>query len=504
MSKFARHATLAPPSMPQSTIGTTLTHEGARAFTPDERTALFTLAVTNMVGESTFYESAGKRDKRYVDLLAKVAASDPEWLAGFLPWLRNDANMRTAAVVGAVEFARNGGGRSAFGCLARADEPAEALAYHLAAYGKALPAAVKRGIADAATHLYTERAAVRYDSARSDVRMADVLDLTHPKPKADWQSTLFRYLLDRRHNRADAVAPAKIAEVIEWESIPEAARRDWIRSHSLPDLVSWERLSGWLPGGMDAEAWEAVIPQMGYMALLRNLRNFEDAGVSPSVLDTVAATIADPAEVHASRQFPYRFLSAWKFSETMRFGPALEAATDAACDNVPVLPGRSLVLVDVSGSMTWSTVSARSKVRPSEAAALFGAVLARRAEQIDLIAFGTTSKSVKPQRSVLRLASEFARVSHECGGGTNMLPAVARWFAGHDRIIVLTDMQAHPSGSGWPVGVPTYVWDLQGYDRSIVDLNEPGKYLFGGFSDAAFRVIGLLESTNRGTWPWQC
>jgi hypothetical protein len=504
MSKFARTTTKPRPTTPQSSVARTFTHEGAHAFVSDDRTALFTLAATNMVGEATFYESPSDRDARFRELIAKVAVSDPEWLSKFLPWLRDEGNMRTASVVGAVEFARNGGGRKVIAdSLLRGDEPAEALAYWIGTYGKTIPAAVKRGIADAAVKLYTERSVLRYDSARNAVRMGDVIRLTHPKPKDDAQSALFTYLVDKRRGRDDARIGGLdgIAAVTEFESIPEDQRRTWIASNDLPGLVSWERLSGWLPGGMDAEAWESAIPNMGYMALLRNLRNFEDAGVSAPVLASVAAKIADPDEVARSRQFPFRFMSAWSANDSMTFGPALEAAMNAACSNVPEFKGRTLVLVDTSGSMTWSTVSARSKVTPAAAAALFGAVISRRAENADVIAFATTSCPVKPQRSVLRMAEEFGRAN--VGGGTDLLPALARWYAGHDRIIVLTDMQMRPSGAVWPDGVPSYVWDLAGYNRSAVNLNDPNKHLFGGFSDSAFKVIGLLETVGRGTWPWE-
>jgi hypothetical protein len=88
-------------------------------------------------------------------------------------------------VVGAVEAARNGLGRQILGSvLLRADEPAEALGYHFAVHGKRLPAAVKRGIADAATKLYTERAAVKYAARGAGVQPGDVIDLTHPRPAA--------------------------------------------------------------------------------------------------------------------------------------------------------------------------------------------------------------------------------------------------------------------------------------------------------------------------------
>ena len=89
--------------------------------------------------------------------------------------------------------------------LQRGDEPAEMLGYWLNRHGRQLKMAVKRGIADGAIRLYTERNALRYDGNSRGVRMADVIELTHPKPRDAKQSALFRWLLDHRHHN-DAVA----------------------------------------------------------------------------------------------------------------------------------------------------------------------------------------------------------------------------------------------------------------------------------------------------------
>ena len=92
--------------------------------------------------------------------------------------------------------------------------------------------------------------------------------------------------------------------------------------------VAWEWLSGWLNGPMDAKAWQAVIPSMGYMALLRNLRNFDDAGVSKQTQEAIAKLI-DPAEVTRSPAACRcaSFAAAWKNVATLRTGgPALERA----------------------------------------------------------------------------------------------------------------------------------------------------------------------------------
>ncbi|MEN3540995.1 hypothetical protein AAH991_38180 [Microbispora sp. ZYX-F-249] len=169
--------------------------------------------------------------------------------------------------------------------LQRADEPGEALAYWTSRYGRAVPKPVKRGIADAVRRLYTERSPVKYDSGARGFRFGDVVELVHPTPADDrraWQGDLFAHALDRRHNR-DKPIPASLRTLRERAALlvlPAEERRTALPT---PERLAaagmtWEALSGWLRGPMDAQAWSAVIPSMGYMALLSNLRNFELPG----------------------------------------------------------------------------------------------------------------------------------------------------------------------------------------------------------------------------------
>jgi hypothetical protein len=120
------------------------------------------------------------------------------WLQGFLPWLRDGGNVRTAPVILAAEAVKarlaaglDGGNRQLVGSvLRRPDEPGEMLAYWTSRYGRAVPKPVKRGVADAVTRLYDERAFLRYDSAGRGFRFGDVIDLVHPSPaaaKTAWQ-----------------------------------------------------------------------------------------------------------------------------------------------------------------------------------------------------------------------------------------------------------------------------------------------------------------------------
>src|SRR4030095_2227412 len=130
---------------------TLTTHEGAPGFRRDPNGGLFLLGVSNMVGEDTFYEKAGDRDRRFADLVAQVAVADLDWTRAFLAWLRSEANMRSASVVGALEAARAlvaagvpGSRAIVASVLQRADEPGEALAYWISRHGRAVPKPVKR------------------------------------------------------------------------------------------------------------------------------------------------------------------------------------------------------------------------------------------------------------------------------------------------------------------------------------------------------------------------
>ena len=340
----------------------THTAEGGEGFTRTPKDELFTLGLANMVGIDTFYEKGTVRDKRFVELIAAVTKADPDWARAFIGWLRSVGNMRSAPVVAAAEYIRAGGpvGRSLVReILQRPDEPGELLGYWLNHYGRALPKPLKRGVADALPRLYNERNVLRYDGADHAIRFGDVVEMVHPSPRGgsgsdiSARSALYKHLIDRRHGRAkddELPMPGTLATDDRLQHIATDERRAHL-AEAVACGWSWERLSGWLPGGMDAEAWMAIEPNMNLMALVRNLRNFDQADVSDAFVAKVTSRFLDPEEVRKSRQFPLRFLTAWKATTSVRWGLALEGALKASLSNVPRLGGRTLILVDVSPSM---------------------------------------------------------------------------------------------------------------------------------------------------------
>jgi len=514
MVKFARRKMRPNLSAPVRTLAGkwTRTYEGAPAFGRDAKSDLFLLAITNMVAEQVFYEKGEGRDDRFVRLIHQVTADDPDWVRRFVPWLRNVAQMRSAAVVVAAEYVAAGGpnGREVIAsAVARADEPAEVLAYWSTEHGRPFPQPVKRGVADAVRARYNEYAALKYDGLSRGWRMGDVIEMTHPKPGGEWQSDLFRYLLDRRHHPDSATVPATLPMVAgraALQAVPAEERRGLLRERGNALLdesgATWEWLAGWLPGGMDAEAWETAIPSMGYMALLRNLRNFDEAGVSSKVAHRVRETLADPERVTASRQFPFRFWSAYKHAPSLRWARALEQALEYSVRNIPVLPGRTLVLTDTSASMT-QPVSNRSAVRHLEIAALFAAAVAKQADQVELVSFATGWERIRfrSSQSMLRTVEQVERRVGRVGHGTYLGHAIAETFRGQERVVVFSDMQTHdqmpPLG-----GTSVFVFNTGGYGATPFAVGRKGHYEIGGFLDATFQLMALLEEGRRAGWPF--
>ncbi|MFJ3782116.1 TROVE domain-containing protein [Streptomyces sp. NPDC090093] len=529
------------------------THEGGPAFAREPREELFLLAVGNFVSQRTFYESGEERDERYVRLVGELAVEDPVWTAGLLRWLRAEGNVRSASLVGAAAYVRArlragategpgtaegsgategpeapGGSGEPGGpgkptapsnrsvidsVLQRADEPGELLAHWTSTYGRNVPQPVKRGVADAVRRLYSSRSLLKYDTPSREFRFGDVLNLTHatPDPDKPWQGALFQYALDRRHHPERALPPASdrlLTAHRELMELPAGERRAVVTGPGGAERLAaagmtWEALAGWLHGPLDAPVWEAVIPLMGPMALLRNLRNFDGAGVSDGTAAGVAARLADPAEVARSRQFPFRYLAAHRHAPSERWAAALEEALGHSLANVPALPGRTLILVDRSDSMFWDTVSERSKLTRADAAAVFGAALALRAEGADLVEFGWNSREVPFTRGepVLGILDRFHRL-----GGTYTGKAVRTHYRGHDRVLIVTDEQTAYHEPGDPAGavpaeVPVYTWNLAGY-RPAHGPAGPHRHTFGGLTDAAFRMVGLIEAGRDGAWPW--
>lgn len=517
-----------------------ITHGGGNGYARTEKAELFLSAVSAMAGENSYYESGSERDSRMRALIAKVAVEDGDWILRFVPWLRNTANIRSMSVMIACEavaarlaafkldedvaihdsFNERSVNRQLIDlACSRADEPGEIVAYWGQRFGRRLPKPVKRGLADAAERLYTEYSFAKYDSDSKGVRFADVLALSHAKgdDAKPWQDKLFGHIIADRYGRSEEIP--ETLNMLRYRrallSIPVAQRRKTLLA--CPDGgkemlagagMTWESLSGWLQGPLDKAIWEAVIPNMGFMAKLRNLRNFDQAGVSDEVAQEVADFLSDPEQVAKSRQLPMRFLSAYRAAAPSdRWNLALRKALDLSLQNVPELRGRTLIMVDTSGSMD-DTFSKDGTLKRWDAAALFGMALAHRCYEADVVSFSnrTMTFGALKGESLLSALERWKRTGFFQGGGTYTYQSLKQSYAQHDRVVILTDEQAFYSNVGYGdiVGpkAMVYTYNLAGYERGHGPSGTGNYHTFGGLSDACFAQIPLLEAGRDADWPF--
>lgn len=566
------------------------THAGGTGYQRSDLTQLFLLLTTSFYGEDTYYETANQQVDRLRELVSRVAVNDEgwTWLKGFLPWLRTEANIRTGAIALALEAVKarldadsrtmpqlswNGDGRRQLvaAVLQRADEPGEALAYWLGRFGKPVPMPVKRGLADAANRLYSERGYLRYDSENRGVRFADVIELCRPNgaPQADFydhlppdlseaefdarvrrfkeqRGRLFKWVITERHGRADAEPPAELRSVrARWELnhlsperrhelASEALRGDLTDAEPGAQAVNsamagqWEWVQSSLgdTAGVAAgkavsklDRWRLVLPKMGYMALLRNLRNLDQDGLPDAEARAVMDRLTDPAEVNKSRQLPFRFYSAYAELAGLRWGHALETALNHSLVNVPELSGRTLILIDTSDSMR-NKLSGKTTMNRVKAAALFAFALALKQDgRVDVYGFADGQFKVDGIRtgsSILRSLEVFERSVGRVGHGTRIEDAVrAQFKAGqHDRVVIFTDMQTFTTGgydfynrgnvaAAVPAEVPVFGFNLAGYEKSAMPVGTGNRHELGGLTDHTFGLIKQLEAAQTGRWPWE-
>ena len=497
----------------------TINHQGGVGFLRDEKTELFLTAVSSL-NEDTFYESAKDRRGRIAELI-KSTSVDTEWTLGLITWLRKEAGLRTIpsiiaahAVNHRLENKITGSNRQIISAaLGRMDENAEILAYWLETFGRTIPSAVKRGVADSFLRGLNQGSYLKWrgKAGRGAVSLVDVINLTHPKPSTEEQASLLKLIVDEAYGNKtnpqgldiiqnrDAILSLDKDKLVKVLSGPGAATV--IEEASLTHEV----IAGAI-GKIPAKVWENLVPHMGYKALRMNLRRIHEAGVSDDTIDAISARLKDAEVIRKSNPMPIEFLAAYR-NAPLDFAPAIQRAANYSLENVPSLKGRTLILVDTSGSMC-DFLSERGSITRLEAARVFGAALAIRAEDPTLVTFGSDSHEIKVKgKDLLRVAESITDLS----SGTDTHGAIDKHFKDHDRVIVITDEQ--PGFSYWssrrgdvfdniPENVPTFTWNLAGYRTGHSEI-KVNRYTFGGLTDKGFQMIPLLEAGLNQGWPWE-
>lgn len=415
------------------------TNEGAKASHISPLESLGRSVLACMLWEGEFYENGESIGSRIHQTARRCKAED---VAALAIEARTKYRIRHAALWLAVHLAHTSRGRlvgdTIAGVIQRADELAEFVALYWRDGKQPLSTQTKRGLALAFPR-FDEYQLAKYNRPGA-VQLRDVLKLVHPKPKDDAQAAMWRRLIEN--------------------------------SLAAPD--TWEvRL---LRGEDKREAFERLLEdgRLPYMALLRNLRNIKESGVPKSLV--ARALIRGAAN---SRALPFRFVAA------ARAVPGWEDIIDPAMQKSlsiqEQLPGRTVVLVDVSASMFNARLSSKSDLDRIDAGSALAVLLAGICEDCAIYTFSYQLVEVANRRG---LGLIDAIKQSQGNGGTYLGGAVQalRDHERYDRLVVFTDEQSHdpvgpPGGRGYMVNVASYdrgvaygAWThISGFSEAVVD-----------------------------------
>ena len=321
-----------------------LNYEGAKAYAMAPELELYSAVVTASLSDS-FYEKQDERVDRIAKLIGKVS---PEFVASLAVYARTEMHLRSIPLLLLVELAKIHNGddlvaRAVEKTVLRADEIMELLMCYqwrnpsndarkkLAKLSRQL----QNGL-QCAFNRFDEYQFAKYDRDNLEVKLRDALFLVHPKAKDEQQQALFDKIVNRQ-----------LEIPYTWETELSALGQQKFESDEARAMAF-------------AMKWQELIEsgKLGYMALMRNLRNILQSDVPINAVQRVCNRLSDAGQVAKSKQLPFRYLSAYREIErinsthTTALMNALEAAVKCSAGNIEGFDESTRVLLasDVSGS----------------------------------------------------------------------------------------------------------------------------------------------------------
>jgi hypothetical protein len=232
--------------------------------------------------------------------------------------------------------------------------------------------------------------------------------------------------------------------------------------------LTWENVVSHL--GSSKAVWELCLPIMGEMALTRNLRNFEQAGIAASAWDVIYERLL---AIEDTVQLPIRFFAAEREVSSTEAKTLLGKLLDRAVEKVADLAGVTMVLADNSDSAVGCAISGKSKLRVSDCGNMLEAILAKKlgrraiigvfGDSMIWVPFAPTDSCLSIKNRIDSIAQKEERSKYEAlaipqfqtgqgvGGGTE----TGLWFALDDltkrkvhvdRIVFLSDLCCYTQG----------------------------------------------------------
>lgn len=491
----------------KSVTPTVTNHQGGTGYALDAKTELISILATGL--DNKFYEKLGERETRLANVIADVASKDKLFAAKALVYARTIMGQRTATHFGAVQLAKHLAGdnlgtrffskrarkANAGGIIFRLDDMLEiAACYKAVNPGKPLSNAIKKGF-KTALEAADEYELAKYQSKNKDISLVDIVNLVHPKP-SEKMIPVFAKLMKGELKQFNTV------EDKNTKAGQEIAAK--VKSGEITKEQAQVELN---EAKEDNYAELIATRKIGYLALLRNLRNILKTGANAELVKGACELLTDAKLVNQSLVFPHQIdlalevmLGEFGASGARPFIEALSKAYELSIPNLRELftNGRTAVVFDSSGSMSSRIALAGGRKGGSEdaiaKAALIAATLAKGIGA-DVYHFADYCEAISynPMDSINTIKKRFLSKQGSVGYGTAFGDIATKLGNKYDRVFVISDMQGADYMDRTALkGCHIYAVDLTGYGTTMF---KPGSktYQIFGYGADIYELIKKVE-----------
>jgi hypothetical protein len=482
----------------------TTNRQGHAAYSLDKWLKLLTMLNTLKL-ENQFYRSENETMKELKTLVDGCAKEDTYLTAQCIVYSRCvGEGMRSINHLAASYLAPHCAGQDwakrfyglwnkktkSGGTLFRPDDMAEILACFSAMNKTAVTNSMKKGFR-AALEGMDAYSLLKYKSS-----LIDVINLVHPSPK---NAKAIVEVNGERISAIDAIMKGLSVSADTWEVAQSDAGQEVAKAVKEGKIDKDEAEK--ILKEAKAENWDSLLTEgkLGIMAALRNIRNILKTDAKSKTVDSLCQLVSDPEAIRKGKIMPYQMdlahevtVSEFSNADSRKIAQALLKGFEEAIPNLAeMLPGRTLVMVDFSGSMgTPMTDGTRSGKRYRstcmDKAALIAATIAK-GTNADVIRFGSSAEYVNwnANSDVFSIAKSMKRDM----GGTSL---AAAWSVAqksgrkYDRVFILSDNECN-KGSSYnsymsyvkATGSPyVYSVDLAGYGTTQL-AGDKVRYYYG-------------------------
>lgn len=430
--------------------------------------------------EDQFYETANEQINRFIGLLNEVSEQMPlEWIAKLSFFARKELGMKsvshlTAAWLNSKTFENK---RVYYRNIMKTPSDIAELFAAIDMLGDKRSHALVRGAGDYLSSLKDYHIG-KYKMSGKEYNMYDLINITHA----------------------------------------HSASIDKYKNGTLETPDTWETaISGSKSEEEKSQNWQRLVEEnkLGYLALIRNLRNIVSSAPDAHWIEQyLVPQIENETAIKKSLVFPYQIYCSWKNYgiRNLSIDTALDRAFRIACGNMPDMPGDTVIILDVSGSMD-DKLSSNSSLTLKEVGAVYAAAMFVNTKA-DFVKFGNEAKAMKfnPLEDIFDIICKMC-ANDGCGYGTDIVPAFRLLEKEYDRIFLVSDMQImagrhfyYSGGSGiktyedyckmYECNPHMYSFDLSNYHTQIVSSSNPRVHLSTALNDTLFKMIPYLEDGN--------